>query len=176
MSPMLSPWQCFQLDRARYPRRAWITHRSLWAIAAYRFAQASTKQPLGIKLAVRPLSVVLTLLARITTNIEIATSAEIGPGLQFGHAGPIVIHGDAKIGRDCTMSTGVVIGARVGDGVPVIGDRVRLGTYAVVLGNLTVGDDVYIGAMTLVIKDVESGDRVGGVPARVLRSHQSSGP
>jgi serine O-acetyltransferase len=109
----------------------------------------------------------------VATNIEIATTAEIGPGLKFGHAGPIVIHGNAKIGQECTMGMGVVIGARGGNNAPVLGNRVRLGTYAVVLGNVAIGDGVRIGAMTLVITDVAAGERVGGVPAKVLKSRSN---
>jgi serine O-acetyltransferase len=160
------PLQDFRADRARYPSNAWVTHRALWALAAYRFAQAST-QP-GWRF-VRPLSGLITLAARTCTNIEIPTVARIGPGLRFGHAGPIVIHENATIGRDCNMSVGVVLGSHR-NGAPSVGDRVRFGAYAVALGGVTIGDDAVVGAMSLVLNNVPEGAVVAGIPARIIRS------
>jgi serine O-acetyltransferase len=158
----------FRRDRARYPRDAWLTRRSLWAIAAYRFAQATTEHPPGLRTLTRPLSAALTLLARVATNIELPTAAEIGPGLRIGHAGPIVVAGTARIGAHCSMGVGVVIGTRGTQEAPTIGDGVKLGAYAVVLGPVTVGDGASVGAMSLVLRDVPAGVTVAGNPARPL--------
>jgi serine O-acetyltransferase len=165
----IDPRKAFLLDRAHYPASAWATHRALWAIAAYRFAQASTRHPSILRPVTRALSTLLTLLARVATNIELPASAAIGPGLYIGHAGPIVVHANARIGRNCKMSVGVVVGSRGDNRAPTLGDDVRLGAYAVVLGDVTVGDGACVGAMTLVIDDVPAGSTVGGVPARVLK-------
>ena len=165
-----TPGQAFRRDRARYPRSAWLTHRSLWAIGAYRFACASMQHPFPANLFTRTLSVPLTLFARITTNIEIPTKTEIGPGLRFGHAGPIVIHENAVIGSNCNMSVGIVLGSHRGTDAPTVGDRVKFGAYAVALGDVTIGDDAVVGAMSLVLQDVPAGAVVAGIPARILRS------
>jgi serine acetyltransferase len=157
----------FRQDRARYGQWAWISHRALWAVGSYRFARCSLQHPMPVKLLTRPLSVLLTLLARITTNIEIPSTAEIGPGLFIKHAGPIVVHARVKIGRDCAMGVGVVVGASHG-GVPVIGDRVLLSTYSVTVGAITVGDDAKIGAKAFVTSDVPAGCTAVGTPARIV--------
>jgi serine O-acetyltransferase len=160
-------WRDFRADRARYSRTAWLTERSIWAVAAYRLAKASVAISFPLGPVLRAVSVPLTLLARIATNIEIPTSATIGPGLLIRHAGPIVIAQGTTIGRDCILITGVVLGTRGSEEAPVIGDRVRFGVYACVLGAVVVGDDAEIGALTLVTTDVPSRAVAKGVPARV---------
>lgn len=49
----------------------------------------------------------------------------------------------------------------------VIGERCLIGSGAVILPGLTIGDDVVIGAGALVTKDVPSGATVLGQPARI---------
>ena len=160
----------FRADLQRYPRSAWITHRAIWAIAAYRFARWADQLPQPARLPLKALSVAITLFARVTTNIELPTRAEIGPGLRIGHAGPIVVSETSKIGRNCTMGVGIVLGARADSPqAPIVGDDCRFGAYAVALGPITIGDRAFVGAMSLVIHDVEPGMIVAGVPAKSLR-------
>jgi serine O-acetyltransferase len=163
-----TPWMCFKADRARYPRRAWLVERSLWAIAVYRFGQAAISAPRPAERCLRPVHRALILLSQILTNIEISTWAKIGPGLRIHHVGPIVIGGTATIGADCTLRVGNIVGNRTNSDWPTLGDRVELGAGAQVLGGITVGDDVIVGAMSLVIHDVPSNSTVAGVPARVV--------
>ncbi len=171
-SPVPTPWECLRADRSRYSRHAWITQRSLWAIAAFRLAQAADAAPPLPRRALRPPLRMLTLLAQIVTNIEIGDRAEIGPGLLIYHSG-LVINNGVVIGAHCTLGVGNVIGNRVDMRCPVLGDRVTLGAGAHVLGGITLGDDVTVGAMSLVIDDVASGSTVAGVPARPLRGPAS---
>ena len=97
--------------------------------------------------------------------------ARIGEGTVLGYGGlGVVIHEDAVIGRHCLISQQVTIGGRGGKpGVPRIGDYVRIGAGAKILGDLTVGDFAVIGANAVVTKDVAKGAVVAGVPARELR-------
>ena len=45
-----------------------------------------------------------------------------------------------------------------------------MGAGAKIIGRVTIGNDVRIGANAVVVKDVPSGVSVGGVPARILRT------
>ncbi len=164
--------QRYRADRARYPRGAWLSERSLWAIAVYRLGQGLRERGGLVGAAGTPVYRALALLVHIVTNIEIPASAAIGPGLRIYHAGPIIVNAGATLGAGCILNTGVIIGNKeTHDDVPRIGDRVSFGAGACVLGAVTIGDDVKVGAMTLVLDDVPSGTTVVGVPGRVIKRH-----
>jgi serine O-acetyltransferase len=101
----------------------------------------------------------------------IPCEADIGEGTMLGYGGMgVVIHKAARIGKGCLISQGVTIGGRSGrEGVPVIGDCVRIGAGAKILGNIRLGDYAVVGANAVVVKDVASGAVVAGVPAHEIR-------
>jgi serine O-acetyltransferase len=92
---------------------------------------------------------------------------DVGPGLYVSHGfATIVIAG--SIGEDCLLSQQVTIGYSDRGGPPTLGDRVRIGAGAMVLGPVHVGDDAVVGAGAVVVSDVPPGKVVAGVPARVI--------
>jgi serine O-acetyltransferase len=162
----------FRADVARYPRGGWIYERSLWAIAVYRLGQGLRERGGPVAVLGTPVYRMLALLMQILTNIEIPASATIGPGLRIYHAGPIIVNAGATVGADCILNTGVILGNKeTKQDVPTVGDRVSFGAGACVLGAVHIGNDVKIGAMTLVLDDVPSGTTVVGVPGRVIKRH-----
>ncbi len=92
---------------------------------------------------------------------------EIGGGLFIQHGFATMIAAKS-IGENCWINQQVTIGY-TGKGCPVIGNNVMITCGAKVLGDITVGDDAVIGANAVVVKDVESGAVMGGVPARRLK-------
>lgn len=95
----------------------------------------------------------------------------IGEGLRIWHGQNIIINGNAKIGKNLSVSTGVIIGHAHG-GVPVIGDDVSLSVDAKVLGSIHICNHVTIGAGAVVVKDIsEPYTSWGGVPAKKLSSN-----
>lgn len=93
---------------------------------------------------------------------------EIGPGLfvQHGYATSV---GAFRIGKNCTVNQLVVIGWRDRTRGPILGDNVSVKAGAKVLGPITVGDNVTIGANAVVTKNVPPNCVVAGVPARIIR-------
>ena len=98
-----------------------------------------------------------------------------GPGLSIAHYGTIVVNSAAKIGKNCRIHEGVNIGATNGSAsAPQIGDNVFIGTGAKIIGDISIADDVAIGANAVVIKSItESGVTYGGVPAKKISSNNS---
>jgi len=112
---------------------------------------------------------------KTNTNIEILTpSNKIGPGLIVYHNLGAVLRAK-EIGDDVTVSQGVTIGAGGDwhntnqDNIPTIGSRVLIATNAIVIGNITIGDDSIIGAGAVITKDVPPGVVVVGNPQRIIK-------
>ena len=104
---------------------------------------------------------------------EIHPDVIAGPGLAIFHCHGVVLNPGARLGRDCTLRTGVCLGnKRLPDGsdsaAPTLGDGVDVGVGALIVGPVTVGDGARIGAGAVVVKDVPAGATVVGNPARVL--------
>lgn len=93
-------------------------------------------------------------------------------GLNLYHTQGIVVNGDAKIGKNCMLHGANVIGNMGNDlKAPVIGNNVRLGAGAKVLGNVYIADDVQIGAGAIVLQSCyEEGALLVGIPAKVHNS------
>lgn len=95
-------------------------------------------------------------------------SPHIGPGffMQHGYATSV---GAYRIGRNCSVNQLVVIGWTDRTRGPILGDNVSVKAGAKVLGPITIGDNVTIGANAVVTKDVPSNCVVAGVPAKIIR-------
>lgn len=105
------------------------------------------------------------------TQIQIPARTEIGAGLYIGHLGRVIIHPDAKLGKNINLGTGVTIGMEnrgKRKGTPVIGDNCWFGTNAVVVGNVKIGNDVLIAPLSYVNFDVPDHSIVLGNPGRII--------
>ena len=130
-----------------------------------------------------PVALVLRKVARlrhifysICTSSDIDPNAELGEGLKLPHPNGIVVHAEARIGRDCMIMQQVTIGQRSTKGAPTIGDRVYIGAGAKVLGQISIGDGAAIGANAVVLHDVAPGCTAVGIPARVIANSMGIDP
>lgn len=179
-------WSLYKQDIARYKKHRvhasvlnlCLAEQGLWALLLYRMASALYQSSLPI-LVKTPLLVLMRVgqkLIEIAAGITLPHQATIGPGLYIGHYGNIIVSTDAVIGHTCNLSQGVTIGVSGRGqrrGVPILGNRVYISANAVVVGNITIGDDVVIAANSLVITDVAAHTTVMGVPARTINTHGS---
>jgi serine O-acetyltransferase len=112
-------------------------------------------------------------------GIEISSQTDIGGGFYLGHAYNITINAAAKIGKNCNIHKGVVIGQTnrgKNKGVPTIGNEVWIGINAAIVGNITIGDDVLIAPNSFVNVDVPSHSVVYGNPCIIRpRLHATEG-
>ena len=110
----------------------------------------------------------LSQVSRWLTGIEIHPGAVIGKRLLIDHGMGVVIGETAEIGDNVTLYQSVTLGGVSLDARkrhPTIGDDVVIGAGAAVLGPFTVGKGARIGANAVVLKAVEPGTTVVGVPA-----------
>lgn len=94
-----------------------------------------------------------------------------GPGLCIHHIGDFThIRQDCSIGRNCTITVGTVFGLRKGGYEPiVVGDNCYFGIGAKILGSVRIGNNVKVGAYSIVTNDIPDNCIVVGQPARVIK-------
>ena len=110
--------------------------------------------------------------SRFWTGIEIHPGAKIGRRLVIDHGMGIVIGETAIIGDDCLLYQGVTLGMtgkHGGKRHPTLGNNVMVGAGTIVLGDIHVGDNVKVAAGSVVVHDVPADTTVAGNPAHVVR-------
>lgn len=81
------------------------------------------------------------------------------------HPNGIVIHPSSEIGPNCLILQQVTLKGKV-----LLGHHVDLGAGAKILGPVVIGNNVKVGANSVVTKDVESNCTVVGIPAKKLEN------
>lgn len=122
---------------------------------------------------------VLMTAVRAVTGVEIHPAAVIGRRFFIDHGMGVVIGETAEVGDDVMIYHGVTLGGRSLKKVkrhPTVGSRVTIGAGARVLGPVYIGDDVQIGANSVVVKDVPAGAIATGIPATVRFPHGHEDP
>lgn len=135
------------------------------AVLLYRISHFFWK--LGMPYVPRYLSEI----SRQLTGIEIHPGAVIGNEFFIDHGGSVVIGETSIIGNNVTIYQGVVLGGVSIEPVkrhPTLGDNVVVGTGAKLLGPIVIGDNVRIGANSVVVEDVPSNSVVVGIPGKVV--------
>jgi serine O-acetyltransferase len=120
---------------------------------------------------------IVSQISRFLTGVEIHPGAKIGRRFFIDHGSGVVIGETAEIGDDCLLYQGVTLGGtgnEKGKRHPTLGDRVVVGTGAKVLGSIRVGDDVKIGAGSVVVHPVPDGSTVVGIPGKVVRTRREA--
>jgi serine O-acetyltransferase len=143
-----------------------LTYAGLHAIIFYRMAHAL--HAMGVPFLPRWISQT----GRFFTGIEIHPGAVIGERFFIDHGMGVVIGETTIIGDDVLLYQGVTLGGtglQKGKRHPTLGSNIVVGTGAKILGNITIGDNSYIGANAVVIKDVPPNSTVVGVPGRVTK-------
>ena len=143
-----------------------LTYAGFHALLFYRFAHWLWK--FRIPFIPRALSQ----FARFVTGIEIHPGASIGSGLFIDHGMGVVIGETTEIGDNVTLFQGVTLGGtgkQRGKRHPTLGSHVVVGAGAKVLGPITIGDYVKIGANSVVLQDVPDHSTVVGIPGKIVR-------
>ena len=158
----------YELDYARYA--GGVPKYEAMLLKWYRQAQNTR----GIS---KFISKVFLKLCREKRNIELGADNNIGPGLYLGHSYGITISTGAIIGRNCNIHKGATIGREnrgKREGCPSIGNEVYIGINAVVVGKITIGDDVLIAANSFVNCDVPSHSIVIGNPCQIVSKENAT--
>ncbi len=105
-------------------------------------------------------------------NTLIIGSGSIGGGLYIQHGFSTIIAAKS-VGENCWINQQVTIGFEQ-DRQPVIGNHVRVCAGALIIGDVTIGDNSIIAAGAVVTKDVPAGEIWGGNPAHFIKKVSGS--
>ncbi|MGH7204885.1 MAG: serine O-acetyltransferase [Nitrospiraceae bacterium] len=143
-----------------------LTYAGFHALLAYRLSHWLWAR--GVPFVPR----VISQFARWLTGVEIHPAAKIGTGFFIDHGMGVVIGETAEIGDYVTLFQGVTLGGtgkERGKRHPTLANHVVVGAGAKILGGIKIGDNVKIGANSVVLKSVPANSTVIGVPARVIK-------
>lgn len=162
----------YDLDRvlkedpaARSKLEVFLLYPSINALIVYRIAHKLYNKKCFF------LARLLSQLARFFTGIEIHPGAKIGKGLFIDHGMGVVIGETAEVGDNVTIYHGVTLGGTgkdKGKRHPTVKDNVIIGAGAKVLGPITIGNNVKVGANSVVLKDVPDNATAVGMPAKII--------
>src|SRR6266436_3484618 len=116
--------------------------------------------------------------SRFVTGVEIHPGATIGRRFFIDHGAGIVIGETTEIGDDVLLYQGVTLGgtgAEKGKRHPTLGNSVVVGTGAKILGNIRIGNNVKVGAGSVVVHPVPDNSTVVGIPGKVVRIRPEGG-
>jgi serine O-acetyltransferase len=114
-----------------------------------------------------PLVLICQLFNKWLNGCVIGANAQFDQGLVLMHPVGIVINSKVRGGRNVIIESGVVIGDEKGK-APQLGDNVFIGSGAKIIGGITIGNNVKVGANAVVTKDVRDSVTVVGIPAKEL--------
>ncbi len=93
-------------------------------------------------------------------------------GIRIYHSQGIIVHKDARIGKNCTLHGFNCIGNNGKENnndrnTPIIGDNVDIGVGASIIGNIELADNIKVAAGAVVCKSCKKdGMTLKGIPAK----------
>ena len=109
---------------------------------------------------------------KLKSELYISPNA-VGPGFYPVHIGHRRIDNFTHIGKNCTILPMVIIGKKQpGPCENTIGDNCYIGIGVSILGPVVIGNNVTIGAGSVVIKDIPDNAVVAGVPAKIIKMQE----
>jgi serine O-acetyltransferase len=120
-----------------------------------------------VKYKLSPLALISLWLNRVINGCVIGAGAKFDEGFVIMHPVGIVINSKVCGGKSIIIESGVVIGDEKGQ-APILGSNIFIGAGAKIIGGITIGDNVKIGANAVVLKNVPSNVTAVGIPANII--------
>jgi serine O-acetyltransferase len=139
------------------------------SVFIYRIQQSVQNLRLGY--ASRILAYLVSSLNHIITGAEFVPGCEFGVGLVIRHPTGIVVGEGVRVGPNCTLQHGVTFGLKnivplevsEAQQYPRVEGNCTFGTHSVVIGAISIGSNVTVGANSTILRSVPNGQTVYGV-------------
>ncbi len=117
---------------------------------------------------------IITRISIVLNSIEISPKAKLAKSVVISHGLGTVIGQGVTIGDNVWIRQNVTIGQKYSEIdslniYPTIKNNVQIGSGAVILGDIVVGENVIIGANSVVTKSIPDNCIVAGVPCKIIR-------
>ena len=100
-------------------------------------------------------------------SLIISKTTKVGKNVLFAHPYATVLNAES-IGDNFSFIHCTTIGKDKGKR-PIIGNNVKLGANVNIIGGVKIGDNVIVGAGSVVVKNVPANCIVAGNPAKIIR-------
>lgn len=138
-----------------------------FVLIAFRFSQCLAKNNKIVRVLAFPYFLLYKILLFWFLHIELHWDLVVGEGLTIYHGYCLVIHPNSRIGSFVTLRHCVTIGNNgINSDAPIIMNNVSVGSNAVIIGPIRIGENSVIGAGAVVTKDVDKNTVVVGNPAK----------
>lgn len=143
--------------------------KGLFFIICYRIAHFFTRNK-ALYILGAPIWMIYRLIFRWVLGIDIPERVSLGSNCVINHGIGLIINPNVKVGNNCKLHHNTTIGTAVSGGkTPLIGDNVVIGANSVVIGDIKIGNGATIAAGSVVVKDVPEFAIVAGNPAKVIK-------
>ena len=159
----------YQMSVARGGQADWAGARRMLRTDAWFILVLFRIREFCLRRRIPVLNRVLRLMQMMFAGVELGNDIELGEGVYFIHSLGTVVGGDAKVGHRVRFYGNNTVGTAKDNGYPVIEDDVEVGAGARILGPIRIGARSFIGANSVVLKDIPPDSVAVGAPARVVR-------
>ena len=147
-------------------------------LVGFRLSNLATRNRLLFIILI-PQLVIYRVLVEWILGCELPFKTKVGKGLTIYHGQSLVINDGSTIGQNCKLRHCTTIGNKQLSDTeystcPVIGNNVDIGSNVCIIGPVVIGDNVKIGAGSVVVKDIPANSVVVGNPARIINKQTLS--
>lgn len=170
----MNAFQGIHSDFRRYRAQGLPTHyiflmQGFWAMFYYRISHSwfHASSPVARKILKFPARILQTF-SEALTHICLPPACEIGKGLHISHFN-VFVGTTAHVGDYCSLHQGVTLGRAHNKGAfPTLKNRVFVGANALILGEITIENDVVIAAGAVVTHSIPARAVAVGNPAKII--------